>query len=541
MDPACNVLVHDPLRSGPISINDYIRAIQPVPSEDIVARVSSGAVPLLITLDRASDTPLIRQVYVAIREAIVSGALRAGAQVPSTRTLARELGVSRTTIVVAYDHLIAEGYIEPVSGAGSFVTSALRDSVARGEAQPAQHEVRTSRAARAYVATRRLTLDSAPGAAAFRIGEPDVRVFPIAAWSRLLNRALKHDAPESLRYGKAGGSARLRDEIAAYLAATRGVKANPEQIIIVRGAQQGIDLTARLLLDPGDSAWVEDPGYVIGRQVLRGVGAQVVPVPTDDEGMIIADGVGAAPNARLAYVSPSHHFPLGSTMSLRRRVELLGWAASTGAWVLEDDYDSEFRYAGQPLTALQGLDTAARVIYVGTFSKTMFPALRLGYLVVPPQLVDVFNAARSTIDHASSSIEQLALAEFLASGQFARHVRQMRALYRSRHDALLDAAEDESPGLLQIDAATTGMHAVAWLPEMVNDHEVAAAAADAGIEASALSTHCVTRKLRPALILGFAAVDEGAIKAAVPKLARAIERVMRRAEARIREPVISVA
>ncbi len=506
-----------------------------------MARISSGAVPLLITLDRAAETPLIRQVYVAIREAIVSGALRAGAQVPSTRTLARELGVSRTTVVVAYDHLIAEGYIEPVSGAGSFVTSALRDGA--GPPSPdiggQESDVRTSRAARAYLSSRRMTLEGGQGAVAFRIGEPDVRAFPAALWGRLLNRALKTAAPDALRYGNAGGSPRLREEIAQYLAATRGVKASAEQVIIVRGAQQGLDLAARLLLDPGDTAWVEDPGYVIGRQVLRGVGAQVAAVPTDSEGLIVTEGKSAAPNARVAYVAPSHQFPLGSTMSLRRRVELLSWAAGTGAWIIEDDYDSEFRYAGQPLTALQGLDQAGRVLYIGTFSKTVFPALRLGYIVVPAQLVEVFEAARSTIDHAATTVEQLALAEFLASGQFARHVRQMRALYRGRHDALVEAAANELVDLLRIEHARTGMHVVGWLPLSVNDQDVAAAALDAGIEVSALSTHCLNRQLPPGLVLGFAGVSEQAIRAAVPKLARVIERVMRRSD--VRAPAVSVA
>jgi GntR family transcriptional regulator/MocR family aminotransferase len=502
-----------------------------------VARVSSGAVPLLITLDRKSEVPLIRQVYVAIREAIVSGALRAGAQVPSTRTLARELGVSRTTVVVAYDHLIAEGYIEPVSGAGSFVTSALRDAAGRSELQSSGvSDVRTSRAARTYVAARRLTLEGGATARAFRIGEPDVREFPSALWARLLNRAWKRHAPDALRYGPAGGSMRLRQEIAQYLAATRGVKSSAEQVILVRGAQQGLDLCARLLLDPGDSAWVEDPGYVIGRQVLRGVGAQIVPVPTDAEGLLVTEGKSSAENARVAYVAPSNQFPLGSTMSLRRRVELLGWAASIGAWIIEDDYDSEFRYAGQPLTALQGLDSAGRVLYIGTFSKTLFPALRLGYVVVPPQLVEVFSAARSTIDHAASSVEQLALAEFLASGQFARHVRQMRTLYRNRHDALVEAAR-ELGDLLRIEPARTGMHVVGWLPAGVSDQQVAAAALEAGLETLPLSAHCVTRELPPGLVLGFAAVDETAVRTAVPKLARVIERVARRNW----EPAVSVA
>ena len=490
-----------------------------------MARVSSSAVPLLITLDRKSSAPLIRQVYSAIRDAILAGKLRAGSQVPSTRTLARELGVSRTTVVVAYDHLIAEGYIEPVSGAGSFVSSALREASER--AQSNQPRVQTApqiaRAAHAYLNQNPARLH-APGAVPFRIGEPAVQEFPSTAWSRLLNRAWKNAPPDSLRYGDPCGALPLRQEIALYLAATRGVKASSEQVIIVRGAQQGLDLAARLLLDPGDSVWLEDPGYPIARNILRGVGAEIANIPTDPDGIDVDAGSRQAPDARLAYIAPSHQFPLGATLSLRRRLELLNWAAERGAWILEDDYDSEFRYDGQPLTALQGLDTARRVIYIGTFSKTVFPAIRLGYLVVPPELVDAFIAARRAVDHMATSIEQLALAEFLASGQFARHVRQMRALYRARHDALLEAAATELDGLLRIEPARTGMHVVGWLPEDLDDRSVEAASFDAGLETPALSNYCASRPFPPGLVLGFAAVDENAIRSAVTRLAQVLQR-----------------
>ena len=497
-----------------------------------MARVSSSAVPLLITLDRKSSAPLIRQVYIAIRDAILSGKLRAGTQVPSTRTLARELGVSRTTVVVAYDHLIAEGYIEPISGAGSFVSSALREAGERAQSSrprvPAAPQL--ARAAQAYLDSRTGTLMH-PTAVPFRIGEPAVEDFPSTLWARLLSRAWKNASRDSLRYGDPCGAPALRQEIAHYLAATRGVKATSEQVIIVRGAQQGLDLAARLLLDPGDVAWMEDPGYPVAREILRGVNAEMANIPTDAEGIDVEEGKRQAENARLAYVAPSHQFPLGGTLSLRRRLELLNWAAENGAWILEDDYDSEFRYDGQPLTALQGLDSARRVIYIGTFSKTVFPAIRLGYLVVPPELVDAFTAARRSIDHMATSVEQLALAEFLANGQFARHVRQMRTLYRARHDVLLEAAANELAGLLRVEPARTGMHVVGWLPEHFDDQSVAAAAFEAGLETPALSTYCTERVLPPGLVLGFAAVDEKAIRSAVTRLAQVLERARRRTDA----------
>jgi GntR family transcriptional regulator/MocR family aminotransferase len=309
------------------------------------------------------------------------------------------------------------------------------------------------------------------------------------------------------------------------------VKADAQQVIIVRGAQQGLDLAARLLLDPGDVVWLEDPGYPIAREILRGVAAEIANIPTDGDGIDVAEGKRQALNARLAYVAPSHQFPLGSTLSLRRRLDLLNWAAEKGAWILEDDYDSEFRYDGQPLTALQGLDAARRVVYIGTFSKTVFPAIRLGYLVVPPELVDAFTAARRSIDHMATSVEQLALAEFLASGQFARHVRQMRTIYRARHDVLLEAAATELEGVLRIEPARTGMHVIGWLPQDFDDQSVAAAAFEAGLEAPALSTFCTERVLPPALVLGFAAIDEKTIRSAVTRLAQVLERTTRRTDA----------
>ncbi|MGZ7079594.1 MAG: aminotransferase-like domain-containing protein, partial [Thermoanaerobaculia bacterium] len=280
-----------------------------------------------------------------------------------------------------------------------------------------------------------------------------------------------------------------------------------DQVILVRGAQHAIDLIARVLLKPGDLVWVEDPGYLAARTLLQRAGAVLVPIPVDGEGLDVDAGVREQPSAKMACVVPSHHFPLGHTLSLPRRLALLEWARSASAWIVEDDFDSEFRYTGTPLASLQGLDTAGRVIYVGTFSKTVYPSLRLGYLIVPPDLVERFRSAASASDHFSPTLDQATLARFIEEGHFTRHVRRMRTIYKERQEALLRAASRELDGLLRIDPAGTGMHVVGWLLRADADDElVARRAAEQGIELSALSRYCMKVCLPPALVLGFAAV-----------------------------------
>jgi len=310
--------------------------------------------------------------------------------------------------------------------------------------------------------------------------------------------------------------------ISAYLGATRAVRCTWEQVIVVSGSQQALDLAARVLLDPGDAAWVEDPGYAGARGALLGAGARLVPVPVDGDGLDVAAGAQLGAGARLAYVSPSHQYPLGVTMSLSRRLALLGWASRSGAWVLEDDYDSEYRYTGRPLEALQGLDPEGCVIYLGTFSKVLFPALRLGYLVVPPELVDPFTAARELVDRQSPSVEQAVLAEFIAEGHFARHVRRMRVLYAERQATLVEAAARELSGALDVRPAEAGMHLVGWLPGGTDDREASRRAAAEGVEATALSLHGIEPPQRRGLLLGYAAVGEEEIRAGVRRLAASL-------------------
>jgi len=303
------------------------------------------------------------------------------------------------------------------------------------------------------------------------------------------------------------GSQRLREAICAYLRTARGVHCEPQQVMIVSGSQQALDVSARALLDEGSAAWVEEPGYWLTRHVLKAAGCKMVPVRVDEEGMDVAEGVRKCRRARAAFVAPSHQFPLGATMSASRRLQLLQWAARAGAWIIEDDYDSEYRYASRPLGALQGMDTASRVIYIGTFSRVLFPALRLGYVVVPRDLMDCFVRHRESIDLFSPLLEQLVLTEFLTEGHFGRHVRRMRALYEKRRDALVRGLREHAGGLVphNIDA---GLHIATFLPEGVDDRNVVRDAALRGLDAIALSSCYAGPRAKSGLVLGFGGTSE---------------------------------
>jgi len=341
----------------------------------------------------------------------------------------------------------------------------------------------------------------------FRIGEPALDLFPTRLWARLYARRARRSGAGLLGYGSDHGYRPLRVAIADYVSAARGANATPDQVILTRGTQQAVHLAARALLSPGDEAWVEDPGYLAARTLLAAAGATVVPVPVDAHGLVVDAGVRRAPRARLAHVSPSHQFPLGATLSLARRLALLDWAGAAGSWILEDDYDSEFRYVGSPIPSLQGLDTRDRVIYLGTFSKTMFPALRLGYVIAPPALVDLLRAAQSLTDHVAPSLEQATLAEFIEEGHFTRHVRTMRDAYAHRQDALLRGVRRELGDVVDAATAATGMHLVAWLRDgMADDAAISQRAREAGVEAAPLSLYAVDARVPPGLLLGFAAV-----------------------------------
>jgi GntR family transcriptional regulator/MocR family aminotransferase len=489
----------------------------------------SIAVPFTtLALDSTSRVPLYRQIYDSLRQAILTGQLRPSMRLQSTRELAVELGVSRNTVINAFEQLLAEGYLEGQVGSGTYVTRALPDDMlyARDVTPKAGKARRTGRVLSdrgKVIAGTLINASPAPGSTrAFGPGTPALDAFPFDVWMKLTARHWRYPRRELLGYGDSAGYGPLREAISEYLGAARAVRCEPEQVIITSGAQQALDLAARLLLDAGDSVWIEDPGFLGARSSLLGAGARLVPVPVDDEGLDVSRGAALCPSARLVYVSPSHHFPLGVTMSLARRLSLLEWASRAGAWILEDDYDSEYRYAGRPLAALQGLDKEGRVIYLGTFSKILFPSLRLGYMVIPPDLVDAFKNARAILSRFSPSIEQAVLTDFIAEGHFARHIRRMRALYRERQQCLIEAARRELEGAIELEPNEAGMHLVGRLPRGTDDRALSREANRLGVEASALSLYYVERARLSGLILGYAGYDEREIRKGVRLLAAAL-------------------
>jgi GntR family transcriptional regulator/MocR family aminotransferase len=468
-------------------------------------------------------TPIYQQLYDYLRAAILSGQLAMGTQLPSSRALADELGVSRNTVLSAYDQLFAEGYLEAVGGKGTFVTHTLPDSMLlphnprRRFQQPVKRQHRLSQQADTLLHTPTM-----PGASfarksnqAFKIGVPALDQFPFDIWDKLVTRHAHRLHPQLLVYQEVAGYRPLREAIADHVLLARQVHCTPDQVIIVTGSQGGLHLAARVLLNPGDTVWMEDPGYFGARRALVAAGAQVAFVPVDRDGLNVNTGIAQAPHARMAYLTPSHQFPLGVILSLRRRLDLLNWAKGSSAYVLEDDFDSEFRFAGRPLASLQGLDDAESVIYVGTFSKVMFPALRIGYLIVPPGLVDAFLSFRSAMDYHHPILEQTVLTDFITEGHFSRHIRRMRSLYATRRGLLLDVLKD-SP--LQLDASETGMHLIGWLPPGVSDKQASQQAAERQVSASPVSAFVTQAKIPDGLILGYAAVDEAEMQRGAEQL-----------------------
>ena len=447
------------------------------------------ALPIAIpTAHAESALPLYRQLYFALREAILAGRLAPGTRLPATRALAEELKMSRNTVLAAFDQLVAEGYIESRVGAGSYVSDRLPEDLlnaADRDRVPAPRSFDPARLSR-----RASNLEAPPPSppvapAPFSPGVPELSLFPFEAWARLLAKRWRRPPYSLVLRDDPAGYRPLREAIALYLGAARAVSCTADQILIVSGAQQAVDLTARVLLDPGDAVWVEEPGYPGTWGALHAAGAEVVAVPLDDAGFDVMAARASGRSARLVCVSPSHQYPLGITMPVSRRLALLEWARAADAFVIEDDYDSEYRYAGRPLAALQGLDQDGRVIYVGTMSKVMFPALRLGYLVVPHALVDVFRSTRAAVDAYPSTVAQAALADFISEGHLGAHIRRMRGIYERRQGALVDAIERHLSGVLAVAPDEAGMHLVGRLPANVDDAACAQQAATEGIDAPA--------------------------------------------------------
>jgi GntR family transcriptional regulator/MocR family aminotransferase len=486
-------------------------------------RISASFLPP-ITLDSRKKIPIYRQLYEWFRRAILDGQLRPGQRVPSTRGLAAELKVSRIPVSSAYEQLHAEGYLETFVGAGTCVARSIPDDALK----PAYGKMRDSRQAPKSRGRRRISrrvtamlmppqswLDNL---GAFRVSLPALEHFPTVVWSKLVNRHSRRQTRQLMAYGGAMGHLPFREAIAEYLGTVRGVRCDPSQILVTTGSQQGLQLSAQVLLDANERVWIEEPGYHGARHALLMAGARLVPVPVDQEGLDVEEGIRRDSKAHAVYITPSHQYPLGMTMSATRRMLLLNWAARSGAWIIEDDYDSEYRFGGRPIASLQSLDAGARVIYAGTFNKVMFPSLRLGYVVVPKDLARAFSAARDATDVFSSTLYQAVMTDFIREGHFARHIRRMRMLYMQRRTAMVEEIGKQAGDTLEVIGAEAGMHLVALLAPGVSDVAVARTAAELGISAMPLSTCYLKSPARGGLILGYGGTDARQIHEGIGKL-----------------------
>jgi len=490
-------------------------------------QVSAGFFPS-IRFENDESSPMYRQLYAWFRSAILTGELRPGQKLPSTRYLASELNVSRITVLCAFQQLAAEGYIVSSAGSGTYVAKSIPDQVTRLGFGKQPRLINHSQCA----GSRRISQLSSKispfptlpfGLEAFRVGLPALDRFPVTVWSRLVARRWRQPRKEMLMYGDRMGFGPCREAFAEYVTTVRGVRCNASQVMIVNGSQQGLEISARALLDPGDAVWIEEPGYPGAVQAFGSVTGNLVPVPVDRDGLDVKEGIKRCPKARAAFITPSHQFPMAMTMSAGRRMMLLDWAFRNNSWIVEDDYDSEYDFRKRPIAAVQGLDTNARVIYVGTFSKVLFPSLRIGYLIIPSDLVSAFSRIRQASDLSHSTLEQAVLADFIEEGHLARHIRRMRMLYMERNQMLVAEIEKQLGDTVQIVSAQAGMHLVCLLPAGVEDAIVWQEAARAGIASWPLSI-CYQRKPdRGGLILGYGGVDRKQIQDGVKKLAAVIQ------------------
>jgi GntR family transcriptional regulator/MocR family aminotransferase len=461
-----------------------------------------------LPLDRRSRSPLHKQIYDGVRRAILDGSLRPGQRLPSTRALAIELHVSRLPVLTAYDQLLHEGYLDGRLGSGTYVSEALPDDLL--------HLIPLAR--RGMRATPRARDEG--GRRPFRTSVAALDQFPHAFWARLVARHAHAMTPELMSYGDPAGHGALRVAIAEHLRTARAVRCEAEQVLIVSGSQSALRLCASVLPGRGDRVAIEEPGYWGARVALTAGGTDLVPVAVDDEGIDVDALNALGARVRAVYVTPSHQYPLGVSMTAARRLALLDWADRRGAWVIEDDYDSEYRYVSRPLGALQGMDTHGRVVYVGTFSKALFPALRVGYLVVPPPLWNEFMDAREAFDVFPSTLYQLALESFLREGHFARHLRRMRPIYADRREALLAGLVRHCTGLLTIHNGDAGLHVATVLRAGLDDVAVVRLMNQRGLTATALSSCYAGSTRRRGLLLGFGGWDERRIGEATRMLGK---------------------
>jgi GntR family transcriptional regulator/MocR family aminotransferase len=473
---------------------------------------------------RRSRQPLTNWLYTELQNAILEGRLRAGTKLPGSRDFADQYNISRGTVVNVFERLLSEGYLSSRIGAGTWVSRGVRrpEPARLSTVKPPEY-IRKAIAAYKHPKPFRnwVMLD---GRSPFRMAEPALSDFPAKLWGRLVARRARSfhswvQTPNDRR-----GYKPLRDTLAQYLSTSRGVRCHADQIVLTSGVQQALSLLARFLLQPGDPVWMEDPGYFGASIAFNNAGAQIIPVPVDDEGLSVDEGMKLCAHAKGAYLTPGHQYPLGATMSLGRRIEMLRWARRVGAFIIEDDYDSEYRFEGRPVPVLQSLDKRGNVIFVGTFTKLLFPSLRLGYVVLPTPLVDCFLAYRNQSDFWTLSMDQAVLCDFIAEGHLGRHLRRMRNLYADRLTALIDAGQQYLKGLLDVSQIRAGLYTCAFLRNGMTSRQAETAAMEHGVETRALDRFTLKCPDPKGLLLGFASFEPKTIRQGVIRLAAALEK-----------------
>ncbi len=476
-----------------------------------------------LSVDRSAPNAGYRQVYQQLREAILTGELAPGTRLPASRRLAGEMGVARVTVVRAYEQLAAEGFVESRVGAGTFVVNAPLGSQNETEPVPQQYKPALTDWGKRVLSLEKSaerTSENFRPEIEFGFGRSFAEQFPYDVWRRLLGRYLSTDDAMLSRYGSAAGFYPLRQTIAEYLVRARGVRCTAEEVVIVSGGQQALDILARLLLNPGDEVLVETPGYRDAFALFRLHQARLVGLQVDNKGLPV-DRIPADCRARLAFVTPSHQFPKGGTMPLARRLSLLGWAREHGAMVIEDDYDGDLRYSGGSLAALQGLDEDGRVVYLGTFSKVLFPALRLGYLVLPPALTAPFVRAKDLLDRGAPTLTQAAVADFLAEGHFERHLRHLRYLYGQKRAVLVRALEEHLGERVSYSPVAAGLHVMLFANSDLDESRLVREAAARGVRVYAGAPYHLQHPSPPSILLGFSGLSEAEIVEGVRRLAAA--------------------
>jgi GntR family transcriptional regulator / MocR family aminotransferase len=485
--------------------------------------VSKTVSSLELTLNsRPERQTLTDWLYAELRSAILEGRLRPGARVPASRDFALRHRLSRGIVVNVLERLQAEGYLSCRVGSGTWVNERVPAgrAIDAGNLTPPAY---VRRVISGYARPKALTgLPSTSTSRPFRMRDPALLEFPAKLWGRIAARRARGFSSWLRTEDDGRGYRPLREAIADYLGSSRGVRCTPDQLIVVSGVQQGLDLLARLLLKPGDPVWLEDPAYFGASIALRNAGARIIPVPVDEEGLSVAKGVNLCPRAKGAYLTPAHQFPLGMTMSLERRMALLKWASGAGAFLIEDDYDSEYRFEGRPAPALQSLDRGGNVILIGSFNKLLFPSLRLGYVMLPPPLADYFLAFRYRTELQSFRMEQAVLCDFIAGGHLSRHLRRMRDVYGSRLAALIEGSRQYLKGLLEVSTVQAGLYTAAFLKNGMSSRQAEEAAAAQGVEVLALDRFTLRRADPKGVLVGFAAFDEASIRLGLTQLARAL-------------------